>query len=123
MDIDEEKEKGGIEIEETLWTVLILLLTVSYSPRAEDSSASSNGNNGGGANVAGSGNSGNGDAGGNSGGEQAKKHAIVFKNTGNPYGEKMIEGFREAMGELGHEVISRSPDDLQPKRKFRLLRN
>lgn len=109
-------------MKKTLWTVLILLLTVSLLAACGGTSpASSNGNNGGGANVAGSGNSGNGDAGGNSGGEQAKKHAIVFKNTGNPYGEKMIEGFREAMGELGHEVISRSPDQPTAEAQIQII--
>jgi rhamnose transport system substrate-binding protein len=39
-----------------------------------------------------------------------KKYAFVFKNTGNPYGEKMQEGFESAVKELGGEVILRSPD-------------
>nr|WP_279663745.1 rhamnose ABC transporter substrate-binding protein [Ectobacillus ponti] len=39
-----------------------------------------------------------------------KKHAIVFKNTGNPYGEKMMEGFEKAVKEAGGEAILRSPD-------------
>lgn len=38
------------------------------------------------------------------------KYAMVFKNTGNPYGEKMNEGFEKAIKELGGEVILRSPD-------------
>lgn len=37
-------------------------------------------------------------------------HAMVFKNTGNPYGEKMMDGFEEAVEEVGGEVILRSPD-------------
>ncbi|PKG24808.1 rhamnose ABC transporter substrate-binding protein [Niallia nealsonii] len=40
----------------------------------------------------------------------AKKHAMIFKNTGNPYGEKMMEGFEKAITEKGGEVILRSPD-------------
>ena len=39
-----------------------------------------------------------------------KKHAMIFKNTGNPYGEKMMEGFEKAIKEVGGEVILRSPD-------------
>ena len=39
-----------------------------------------------------------------------KKYAFVFKNTGNPYGEKMQEGFQNAIKEKGGEVILRSPD-------------
>lgn len=38
------------------------------------------------------------------------KHAIVFKNTGNPYGEKEMEGFENAVKEAGQEAILRAPD-------------
>lgn len=38
------------------------------------------------------------------------KYAMVFKNTGNPYGEKMMDGFEEAIEEVGGEVILRAPD-------------
>lgn len=38
------------------------------------------------------------------------KYAFIFKNTGNPYGEKMMDGFKEAVEKLGGEVILRSPD-------------
>lgn len=38
------------------------------------------------------------------------KYAMVFKNTGNPYGEKMMDGFQEAIEEVGGEVILRAPD-------------
>ncbi|KYG35261.1 rhamnose ABC transporter substrate-binding protein [Alkalihalobacillus trypoxylicola] len=44
------------------------------------------------------------------GGNEAVTHAMVFKNTGNPYGEKMMEGFEEAIQEVGGDVILRSPD-------------
>ncbi|TCL61506.1 rhamnose transport system substrate-binding protein [Hydrogenispora ethanolica] len=39
-----------------------------------------------------------------------KRFAIVFKNTGNPYGEKMMEGFKNAIGELGGTAILKAPD-------------
>ncbi|PWW07296.1 rhamnose transport system substrate-binding protein [Paenibacillus cellulosilyticus] len=39
-----------------------------------------------------------------------KKFAIIFKNTGNPYGEKMMEGYKKAIEELGNEVILKAPD-------------
>lgn len=42
--------------------------------------------------------------------EDTKKYAFVFKNTGNPYGEKMMEGFKEVIEEQGGEVILRSPE-------------
>ncbi|MFP3423072.1 rhamnose ABC transporter substrate-binding protein, partial [Bacillus sp. SIMBA_161] len=44
------------------------------------------------------------------GGDGAKTYAMVFKNTGNPYGEKMMDGFEEAINEAGGEVILRAPD-------------
>lgn len=40
----------------------------------------------------------------------SNKYAFVFKNTGNPYGEKMMDGFKEVIEESGGEVILRSPD-------------
>ncbi|MCE5255425.1 MAG: rhamnose ABC transporter substrate-binding protein [Spirochaetaceae bacterium] len=38
------------------------------------------------------------------------KYAIVFKNTGNPYGEKQLEGFKAGIEEQGYEAILRAPD-------------
>jgi rhamnose transport system substrate-binding protein len=55
-----------------------------------------------------SGSSTNDEGGEDSGGKP--KYAFVFKNTGNPYGEKMMDGFKSAVEELGGEVILRSPD-------------
>lgn len=40
----------------------------------------------------------------------SNKYAFVFKNTGNPYGEKMMDGFKEVIEDFGGEVILRSPD-------------
>ncbi|MFJ7364137.1 rhamnose ABC transporter substrate-binding protein [Peribacillus frigoritolerans] len=40
----------------------------------------------------------------------SNSHAFIFKNTGNPYGEKMMEGFEKAVKEKGEKVILRSPD-------------
>jgi rhamnose transport system substrate-binding protein len=40
----------------------------------------------------------------------SNSHAFIFKNTGNPYGEKMMEGFEKAVKEKGGKVILRSPD-------------
>jgi rhamnose transport system substrate-binding protein len=38
--------------------------------------------------------------------------AIIFKNTGNPYGEKLMEGFRVAVeDELGYTCIKKSPQN------------
>jgi rhamnose transport system substrate-binding protein len=49
-----------------------------------------------------------GEASGDAGGK--KKFAIIFKNTGNPYGEKQMEGYKKAIEELGHEAILKAPD-------------
>ena len=38
------------------------------------------------------------------------RHAFVFKNTGNPYGDKQMEGFAEGIAEAGFEAILRAPD-------------
>lgn len=42
--------------------------------------------------------------------DEKLKYAFVFKNTGNPYGEKMNEGFEKAVAEFGGEAILRAPD-------------
>lgn len=39
-----------------------------------------------------------------------KKFAIIFKNTGNPYGEKQMEGFKIAIEEQGGTAILKAPD-------------
>src|SRR5690625_3877248 len=49
------------------------------------------------------------DDGGESSGE-TKRHAIVFKSTGNPFGERLMEGFETAIEEVGDEAILRAPD-------------
>jgi ABC-type sugar transport system substrate-binding protein len=33
------------------------------------------------------------------------KYAIIFKNTGNPYGEKQMQGFKDAVTEFGGEGV------------------
>jgi rhamnose transport system substrate-binding protein len=47
-------------------------------------------------------------ASGDAGGK--KKFAIIFKNTGNPYGEKQMDGYKNAIEELGYEAILKAPD-------------
>ncbi|MGE0074928.1 MAG: rhamnose ABC transporter substrate-binding protein [Sphaerochaetaceae bacterium] len=39
-----------------------------------------------------------------------ERHAFVFKNTGNPYGEKQMDGFKTGIVEQGFEAILRAPD-------------
>ncbi len=43
--------------------------------------------------------------------EDAQVHAFIFKNTGNPYGEKQMEGFREAIEKEGHTAILKAPEN------------
>lgn len=64
---------------------------------------------------AGNSNDGNGDNGGK------KKFAIIFKNTGNPYGEKMMDGFKDAITELGHEVITKAPDQPTAEAQIQMI--
>ena len=37
------------------------------------------------------------------------RHAFLFKNTGNPYGERQMDGFKEAVESYGYEAILRAP--------------
>lgn len=58
----------------------------------------------------------------NSGAKDGKKRfAIVFKNTGNPYGEKQMEGFKNAIEELGHEAILKAPDQPTAEAQIQMI--
>lgn len=50
-----------------------------------------------------------------------KKHAIIFKNTGNPYGEKMMQGFKDVITELGHEAILKAPDQPTAEAQIQMI--
>ncbi|MDI3546453.1 MAG: rhamnose transport system substrate-binding protein [Halanaerobiales bacterium] len=39
----------------------------------------------------------------------AGKYAVIFKSAGNPFGEKLMEGFKDAIEEVGGEAILRAP--------------
>ena len=41
---------------------------------------------------------------------EKKKYAFIFKSTGNPFGEKVMEGYKKAIEEQGGECILRAPD-------------
>lgn len=41
---------------------------------------------------------------------EKKKYAFIFKSTGNPFGEKLMEGYKTAIEEQGGECILRAPD-------------
>lgn len=50
-----------------------------------------------------------------------KRFAIVFKNAGNPYGEKMMEGFKNAVEELGGEAILKAPDQPTAEAQIQMI--
>lgn len=50
-----------------------------------------------------------------------KRFAIIFKNTGNPYGEKQMEGFKKAIEELGHEAILKAPDQPTAEAQIQMI--
>ena len=52
-------------------------------------------------------------------GADKKRFAFIFKSTGNPYGEKQMEGFRAAIEESGNEAILRAPD--QPTAEAQIM--
>lgn len=60
-----------------------------------------------------------GNAGGDTGGK--KRFAIIFKNTGNPYGEKQMEGFKTAIEELGGEAILKAPDQPTAEAQIQMI--
>ncbi len=49
------------------------------------------------------------------------KHAFIFKNTGNPYGEKQMQGFKDAITELGGEAILKAPDQPTAEAQIQMI--
>ncbi|MDH4616192.1 rhamnose ABC transporter substrate-binding protein [Brevibacillus sp. AY1] len=60
-----------------------------------------------------------GSSGGDAGGK--KRFAIIFKNTGNPYGEKQMEGFKIAIEETGGEAILKAPDQPTAEAQIQMI--
>lgn len=50
-----------------------------------------------------------------------KKFAFIFKNTGNPYGEKQMGGFKTAIEELGGEAILKAPDQPTAEAQIQMI--
>jgi rhamnose transport system substrate-binding protein len=63
--------------------------------------------------------SGTGEKGGAAGG--AAKYAIVFKNTGNPYGDRQMGGFKTGIEEQGFQAILRAPDQPTAEGQIQIL--
>jgi rhamnose transport system substrate-binding protein len=59
------------------------------------------------------------------GGQQAgggsTTHAVVFKSTGNPFGEKLMDGFETGVKEQGGTVIRRAPDLPTPEAQIQII--
>ncbi len=48
-------------------------------------------------------------------------HAFIFKNTGNPYGDKQMEGFEDGIVEQGFEAILRAPDQPTAEAQIQII--
>ena len=53
--------------------------------------------------------------------DETERHAFIFKNTGNPYGEKQMEGFAEGIEAQGHEAILRAPDQPTAEAQIQII--
>ncbi|MGA2477505.1 MAG: rhamnose ABC transporter substrate-binding protein [Spirochaetia bacterium] len=49
------------------------------------------------------------------------KFAIVFKNTGNPYGDKQMGGFKDGIEEQGYQAILRAPDQPTAEAQIQII--
>lgn len=52
---------------------------------------------------------------------EKKRFAFIFKNTGNPYGEKQMQGFKDAIEELGGEAILKAPDQPTAEAQIQMI--
>jgi rhamnose transport system substrate-binding protein len=50
-----------------------------------------------------------------------KRFAIIFKNTGNPFGEKTMQGFKMAIEEAGGEAILKAPDQPTAEAQIQMI--
>jgi rhamnose transport system substrate-binding protein len=50
-----------------------------------------------------------------------QRHAFIFKNTGNPYGDKQMEGFKDGIEEQGYEAILRAPDQPTAEAQIQII--
>jgi len=48
-------------------------------------------------------------------------HAMIAKSTGNPYFDRMLSGFQEAVKELGGSAITRAPDLPTPEGQIQII--
>jgi len=50
-----------------------------------------------------------------------ERHAFIFKNTGNPYGDKQMQGFADGIEEMGLEAITRAPDQPTAEAQIQII--
>ena len=55
------------------------------------------------------------------GGGAGAKYAIVFKNTGNPYGDKQMSGFKAGIEEQGFTAILQAPAQPTAEAQIQIL--
>jgi len=53
--------------------------------------------------------------------KETERHAMIAKSTGNPYMERMLSGFEEAVKEQGLEAITRAPDLPTPEAQIQMI--
>jgi rhamnose transport system substrate-binding protein len=58
---------------------------------------------------------------GGGGGASSNAHAMVFKNTGNPYGERQMGGFEDGIKEQGGTAILRAPDQPTAEAQIQMI--
>ena len=52
---------------------------------------------------------------------EKRKFAFIFKSTGNPFGEKLMDGYKTAIEESGGECILRAPDLPTAEAQIRII--
>ena len=52
---------------------------------------------------------------------KGERIAFVFKSTGNPYGEKMMDGFKTSCEEQGYEAILRAPEQPTAESQIQII--
>ena len=58
---------------------------------------------------------------GGAGESGTERHAFIFKNTGNPYGDKQMQGFADGIEEMGLEAITRAPDQPTAEAQIQII--
>jgi rhamnose transport system substrate-binding protein len=108
-------------VKKVLLTALILVLSISMLAACGGTTTNTANNGGNSAGNGGNTNSGGSDAPADDAKDTPEKHAVIFKNTGNPYGEKEMQGFKEAIEELGHEAILKAPDQPTAEAQIQII--